>query len=367
MSSSDDASVQAKNFLVWMTAAAALFFSMLVIATYIFDPTGILASQWPGAGQVCLPGIRAEPRQVLPAQVRLQRPREVFLGTSRVAFGNAEADIRERLGPSVMNLGLSTATLPEVDGLLRYAWSVGPVQRAWIGLDYTMFYGDGLSRADLEWPSAASSDPGMALAIGLFHSNALSATLSLFRNPGACRSVPPWSVRGFAAPNLVGPDSPLATDRSQLRVNKKSLIGFLRRGDRASGAIAETKYHARVRDLVALLDAAKTRGVRIVLFIGPYHPRSFDAIAEAGFDTFFRRWRDDMAKVAGQADHPGLVFLDLVDRSTAFAGSAPECADSGNRHCGFFDLTHYRPSVGRAIIELALAAERDERSVRAAP
>jgi hypothetical protein len=114
-------------------------------------------------------------------------------------------------------------------------------------------------------------------------------------------------------------------------------------------------YRARLALLGALLREARQRGVRVVLFRNPSHPRYPGLLQEAALEEAHRRWRGDVRAIAAAAGD-GVVFIEPPEAALAAASSVEACRSAGQApQCPFYDITHYRPWVGRRILEQGAA------------
>ncbi|MGQ0590173.1 MAG: hypothetical protein ACT4N8_11700, partial [Sphingosinicella sp.] len=175
MSSSD---ARATSALAWLFGTVAIAAAALLLATWLVDPLG----QLPGA-RLCAPGMKRlgdETRDVLAV---MRQPQEAFLGTSRVARGFAHEDVEAMLRRPAANLGLSAASIEDVDHLARHAMRAAPVGRLWIGLDFAQFGGMAAPGRTLRLPTYDTSAEGVARRRARFDGEANRATHHLAIEP----------------------------------------------------------------------------------------------------------------------------------------------------------------------------------------
>ena len=335
MSSSD---ARATSALAWLFGTAALAAAALLLATWLVDPLG----QLPGA-RLCAPGMKRlgdEPRDML---TLTRQPREVFLGTSRVARGFAHEDVEALLDGPAANLGLSAASMAEVDRLARHALRNAPVWRLWIGLDFGQFGETTTPGRALEPRDEGLSPRAAALRRGLLDPEAARATLRLALEPGRCAR--PEAGRGgfpFRGPARErGADAPAFAHLTE-RVRREMR-------QRAASANAAA-YRADLARLAALLDDARRHGIQVVVFVNPSHPAYLQAVAEAGLEPRYQHWMESVARISRSRAR----FMD----ATGFAPVPQACAATGRPPCPFIDPVHYRPEVGRRILEATLDPSR---------
>ena len=336
MSSSDPAA--GRRFVIVTLTAAAVMLGGAIAATAFTDPTGLLgAGGWPGG--ICAPGIKSmDDRTLKPVMTAVHQPDQIILGSSRVVRGFDFRGLRPEDGV-VLNLGMTGATMTDIDTLARGAVDAAPIRRIWIGLDFgAVAFAD----TSLVEPSRPDPLPGFgsaALRHGLLSPGALKATLDLAGHPGACAR-PPFDARGFINP--VAGDSP----RPRAALPDGPTRTRLLRSWRLAPARRDANYAARMAELDRLLLHLNERGVDVVLYRSPSHPAYDALVAEAGLAALYRRWQADTDRIAARF---GLVLIpaDAPDflPELQVAGCRGDLAD-----CAFDDAVHFRPEVGAAIL-----------------
>jgi hypothetical protein len=311
MSSSD-----ARLYLVWFAAAAAVGFAAFLALHVGIDPYG----QMPRTAWLCGDGIK-DPRGAKRLIAPVRRPEEVLIGNSRVAAGFARRDVEALTGRRAANLALDNASLEEVEMLARHALAEAPVRRLWIGLDFAMFVD----------PASGVSEQRTPWLRGLLDPRAMAATVLVLRERERCRAA--IDRDGF----MIAPVPPRDADGDARTFKARDPSPFLGR----------RVQPGRSMSLVRLLDEAGALRVDTVVFLAPVHPAFRDELKRAGLEAAERQWRRDIARaVAGRAR---FVDMEAVELPAA-------CAASSAAACPFSDPLHYRPSVGRRLIEAGLAA-----------
>lgn len=338
---------RAGQFLRMFVAVATALVSSGAALTVAVDPSGLLHLQFPGLPRLCSPGISTPDRDTKPLLPRFIAPGEILLGTSRVGLGFAEVDVSRLLEPPVLNLGVRAATLADVRHLLGEATAAGGLRRAWLGLDYGMF------QSELQPPAlpSATSAPRAVTALrhGLANSSIIRRALAQLVDRRDC-TLPPHSVRGFR--NLPGGVDLARVELPTYRLEAEAADREWRLTQIAArDPIARAQiYRSRLRALQDTIAHARRHRVRLVLFLNPSDRGFHDLVDRAGLRASYNQWRVDMAALARRHR---LVLLDLSDMGNL--RGTPACG-RGSPSCDFFDLTHYRPHVGRYILRRGIAA-----------
>lgn len=337
-----------RRFLLIAASTAMLALLLLVVTTVLTDSRGLIAATFPGSPRLCAPGADHSPRELKPYLPLPLQPREILIGNSRVDAGFAESDAVALLRGPVLNLGVEGATMYEAARLTRHAWSVAPVKRVWLLLDFTMFEDDNRSLA-----IPRPRDPRLfAIRYGLLNSASLRRSLEYLVDPSRCAE-PLYTFTGFQNP-LTGAErrsGNAATFRHNGEVYAATYRQWFARdaGQRRSHA---GKQRALLR---ALIREARARGVQLVLFTAPVHPRYTQILEESGFGPDYRAWQRDVAALAAREGGGGVAFFDLSRHPALLIGTTePQCAEAGPPECAFYDPVHYRPALGRQILELIL-------------
>jgi len=340
-----------KRFIASFAGVAAGAVMFLLATALVTDPRGIVAPAFEGLPQLCAGGSSLESREVKPFLALAHRPREILVGNSRVQNGFGADDARERLRQPAVNLGLSGARLDELAALVRHAWTVAPVERVWLGIDYPMFALP--ARGELGIPSATDRRL-QALRYGVADPAAIRSAVEYLAGSEACRR-PTWTRLGFVLPQSTSPTRRQAYHRRR--------AAFLTQRQIDQGALRPAAERARIRQerhrlLRQLIREARARDVRLVLFIAPTSPEFGERLARAGLFEDHEAWRHEVAALAAAERHAGLVFLDIsTDPVVAEAARRRRCTEDAAPGCPFHDITHYRPAIGRRILDLGTAGD----------
>lgn len=344
MSSSDPAAA-GRRFVVTTLGSVVAMLGAIVAATAATDPTGLLvAGGW--APGLCAPGVKVmDDRDLKPVMSAVHRPDGIILGSSRVVRGFDGQGLNPEDG-MVLNLGMTGATMTDIDALARKAVDEAPVRRVWIGLDFGAVAMAEPALTDMPRPEPRGVDPRLAsLRRGLFSPEALKATLGLLRHPGACRA-PPFDARGFVRPGPGEPAGPRAV------LPDAAARARLFRVWRLTPARRDALYAARMETLERLLVHLRGRGIAVVLYRSPSHPAYDALVAEAGLGPLHRRWQADTGRLAARRG----VVLVAADAPGFVSGIDMPACPGARADCAFHDAVHFRPVVGAAILRRGRAA-----------
>lgn len=344
MSSSDPVAA-GRRFLIVTLATTALLLGGIIAATALTDPTGLLAAGgW--SGGICAPGVKSmDDRTLKPVMAAVHRPDQIILGSSRVVRGFDARGLRPEDGV-VLNLGMTGATMTDIDAIARGAVEEAPIRRIWIGLDFGAVAMAETSLIDPSRPEPFVGSRSASLRHGLLSPEALKATLGLARHPAAC-ATPPFDARAFVNPlagDLTRPRAALPDGPTRARVLRSWRLAPARRG---------AVYAARMAELDRLLLHLHDHGVDVVLYRSPSHPAYDALVAEAGLAPLHRRWQADTDRLAARF---GLVLIAADAPDFLSELEVPRC--SGVRtDCAFDDAVHFRPEVGAAILRAGRVAQ----------
>tara|TARA_R110001606_G_scaffold12306_11_gene53606 strand:+ start:27436 stop:28341 length:906 start_codon:yes stop_codon:yes gene_type:complete len=269
-------------------------------------------------------------------------PTEIITGSSRVIWGFRQTDMLNPAAATVLNVGLSGATMPDIDRIVRAAAASPTLERVWIGLDF-----GAVALAESRFPAAnlpteRTSPRLAAIRHGLLSPGALRATLEMVRHPQTCAE-PPFDRFGFANPGTA-PVHARSVAVLPGPAARSRLLGAWGR----SPPNREALYAREMARFTRLLADLKHQDIAVILYVGPTHPAYDSLVAEAGLVDFRARWRTEIVRTAREQ---GAVLVP-VDRPD-FLDSLPELpanCEAAAADCAFYDATHFRPFVGAAII-----------------
>lgn len=341
-------SSDAGRFLRWFFGLLAAGLGLLFLVTALVDPRGLVANSFPGVPLLCERGIVNSERHAKRPLIAIHRPREVMLGTSRVAWGFADTDAQALLEQPAVNLGIDGGSLEEIADHFRLAAESGTVRRVWIGLDFGMFHDEGRAPERQPGLPSAASAPIYGIADPSAVRHALRGLVT-----GQCHR-PRLDLLGFPQPGRADALAPEALDAARMASASRLTADNFRALMRAGPASRERRYRDRMSALARIAAEAGLRGIRLVLFVNPSHPSYLSALERAGAGGAYRRWQRDLDALYGRGREPALLFRDFTSLPEARVEDA--CESHGAAPCAFYDPVHYRPAaVGAAMLRSVLA------------
>lgn len=330
-------------YLRQVSGILLLLFAVGLLLTWIRDPLGILGTRR-ALPQLCADGIKTgQDRLAIPALAMRTKAEFIVTGTSRVKRGIVREHWREYVGAASVNLAMSGQTMDEAHRMIAPLLRRPGLRELWIGLDFGMFYGPAPVARVAPIGESSNSTSWAVYRAGLFHLPAIREALLSIASVRSCRA-PLRGVDGF----LDG----LTTE--QLDTHAWDVIGPMGRGTAryvGSGPRVLPLYRERLDLLVDLVRQAAKYHVRVKLFINPSAPGYAAALEVAGVSEVMTRWRADIARIAAAAATDGqLQFVDFSVLPPPVQEGEPVCRSAAQESCDFFDLTHYRPHIGRRII-----------------
>ena len=268
----------------------------------------------------------AKPLQILHVQ-----PRVVLLGSSRMRDGVDPVDISP-VDDEAYNYGVTALSMHEAEAYAEHATRVAPVERLIVGLDFFQFN-------DLQ-PYRAGFDRNLlrgGLGPYAFFRSSLSyvalaeSYATVMENRRAPEPIA-YLTNGFHDRDA----------RSQVPVEEAILAmaeDFYSRPD-FYGEM--TSIDASMDSLERMLAVSRERGIDVRVFLSPMHAAMHETVRQRGLWPLFEDWKRRVTEVAARVDTPVWDFSGYNEvTSVSFVDAS--------RY--YFDSSHYRPEIGRRIVE----------------
>ena len=337
MSSSDGkaGSKAARRFLAVFAAAATLSLALLLTLCWAIDPTGLLRAQGLSP-RLCGPGIANwDERHAKPLIAAGQQPAEIVLGSSRAARGFHP---RAFGGRRVANLAVSAGGVSDIDRIARFTLDRGGLRRAWIETDFLIFAAPEPSDSRMTFPGSHLSGRILALRYGLFDWRALGAAIEATVFFGTCRQ-PPLDGMGFRR-ERPQPPAPVQIS-AELRANLHKSWSQLKPAREAAVTARLERFDRLIADL-------RASDVDVVLFVSPIQSAQREAFSGTFYEPLYREWR---AAIAAIARRRGARLIASDDPAFLRTIPATSCPAAQAEDCLFYDMRHFRPVVGDAIVQ----------------
>lgn len=337
-----------RPFLLSFFGTAGLSVVALLIAAALVDSRGLVTAAFPWVPRICTLGADHQPREFKPFVALPFQPRELLVGNSRVDSGFAVSDVQDLLGGRVANLAVEGASMAEISALTRSGWEMAPVERVWLLLDFSMFEETNRSLAipksrNLRW---------VAMRYGIASPASLRRPLQYLLGDRGC-STRPYLASGFQNParhETRGPGTQALFSRTS-DIYQATYRRWLAREHKTR----ERNARSQLEMLRMLIREARARRVQLVLLTAPTHPQYAQILREVGYDSIQRRWHNEIRTLVRAERSSTLFFFDfsLRDRSMPMI-DPPTCETAGPPACIFHDPVHFRPKLGRRLLERAL-------------
>ncbi len=293
----------------------------VAVATFVLhhDPYWVATGE--DSGRV-RPALDTRTRFSKAVQLVARAPRRVLVGSSTVYRGLDPAMIDDDV--PTYNLGISSLRILEARHYVRHALRFAPVEEVVLGLDFFMF--------DAKQRTEPGFDPGLG---------GLDARIDM-----AFASVWSWHalLDAWRTGNRGTPTDGVWQHDGHKRSfprTAESNAALLESAKREYAAMDPTRGPG-LADLEALIALCAERAVRLRIFLTPVHASYRAAIAAAGREEDFSRWK---AGVLALATGKGVTILDMNLANPTI--DSPLTAST--RY--YIDPSHYSPLVGAAILE----------------
>lgn len=338
--------MQARRFLRGVSIGVILGLLGTTLPTVLVDPTGYLGAIWPAKPQVCARGISADSRVAKLLMVSAIRPREIFLGTSRIDRGFAYTDVVSLLKSPAVNVALDGASLAEIEATFFHALASGRLERAWIGIDFGLFV-QHAERHALPVPEG----PWSRLIAALWEGDSISSAYLALTDSQACK-LPLHDLFGFASTSARFERIKDLDWQTRVKLSKQGLRTHFARAAAMPARTSEAHAAEQWRILQRMIQAARREKVAMVFFVAPAHRYYRDAIASAGLAPALTQWRRDMAAFCQENR---TAFFDWSDYAAIQELNLEQCEPSADNECPMYDVNHFRPVLGRAMLARMLS------------
>ena len=317
------------NYLSRLGVITSAILAAIAGFTVVVDPFAIHRTPVRSGFNADKVALASYVRFAKPLQILRRQPEVVLLGTSRIRDGIDPVDLGG-VDAAAFNYGVPALSMIEAEAFAEHAIRVAPVRELIVGLDFFQFN-------DHE-PYQAGFDRDL-LGGGISFHAFFQATLSYVAVVQSWLTVAdnradPGSISyrsdGFRVRDELSPDD--IDDGILIDVQ-----GSAERYDRM-GSI-----DASLRALERMLSGASQRDVEVRLFFSPMHAALHEAICRRGSWSLFEQWKRDVLAIAHRTDTPVWDFSGYNEVTII-------PFDDAGRH--YFDGSHYRPEIGRRILDV---------------
>lgn len=328
------------------------------------------------------PEIGTRVRMVKPYQVVWVHPHALIVGNSRPELGLDPTlscwEPRER---PVYNMAIPGSSVYMQVRYAQHALSVSPIHLILYGVDFLDFLMDPAHLSDAPyWPEAHQEFEDRLRVTALDKPNKTywwqsikDHALALFTLDAFTDSVTTVIGQRYAATTRTPLGFNPATRYYQriIRTEGQHVL-FAQKEEELESTFERRKWvlfppgqhwSAQFEAVRQLKEEATRRGVRLVLFINPYHADYMDEIYHAGLWPLFEEWKRTLVRLAGSG-HP-VPLLDFSGYTRYTTEEPPPQGDTSDELQWFWEPAHYRRRLGALILSRVLNRPCSE--VRIAP
>ncbi len=373
--------MQARVYLL----TAALTVLVLALATIVFtvvvDPYRMFDTATVSGWNEMKPRVYLHANLAKTYQLERIAPKTLLLGNSRVEVGfDPESDAWPHDARPVFNGGQAGTDLFTSWALLRDAVAVNPPRTIIVGLDIVDFLQPGNGKR-VGFPLSIANrmlvdDEGRPnpLRPSQRRKDLLATTLTIDALLDSLATVVSQEPSSNVTMTPYG-FNPLQETNAHLRRSGQH-------GHFAEKTTSYEKQFARLtaRDfsdpnavanftaLNAILDVAREKKIRVVLFIHPYHAEFLDVLQKAGLTASFARWKETLGQlVAARAGGQPLALIDFSEPSDVTREAVPPPRDVHTVMRWYWESGHYKAALGDKMIPRLMGAEDTFGKILSAP
>lgn len=310
--------MQPRRFARWVVFTLVVPAAVIACAVAGADPYGLWREYVPGRAN---PPLENRMRFTKSLQVFAQRPDTVFIGSSVVYRGLDPADLADG---SVYNLGISSLRIVEAESYVRAILRGQRPKLIVMGVDYFAF--DSVIRTEPGFDSTLDRPeyPLKAAFAALLSTHAIKDAWRSVRT-GAIDRDGEWRRNGYKATR-----HRTAAEVEEILRSAEEFFGKAR--------IARSELPALTR----IIEMTQREGVRLILFVPPYHSRWIDASEKSRQALGFDAW---LAAITEIAKTHGAELWDFARANPWSRGPMGVGSD------WYIDASHFSPLMGRWIMQ----------------
>ncbi len=373
--------MQARIYL--LTAALTVLILTLATAafTIVVDPYRMFDTAAMAGWNEIKPRVYSQANLAKTYQLERIAPKTLLLGNSRVEVGfDPESEQWPESARPVFNGGQAGTDLFTSWALLRDAVAVRPPRTIIVGLDIIDFLEPDNARR-IEFPKEIADrmlvdDEGRPnpLRAAQRRKDLLATTLTidalldsfttiLSQDPSASATMTPYGFNPLRETNAYLRRSGQHEHFAEKTRAYEKQFARLKAQD-----FANPDAIANFRALDAILDVARDKHCRVVLFIHPYHAQFMDVMQKAGLTGSFVSWKAALtAYVAARATGQALTLVDFSEPSDFTREAVPAPDDLRTVMQWYWEAGHYKAALGDKMIPRLMGAETSFGKVLNAP
>lgn len=363
--------MQARIYLL----TAALTILVLTLATVAFtivvDPYRMFDTAQVAGWNEMKPRVYSQANLAKTYQLERIAPKTLLLGNSRVEVGfDPESEHWPESARPVFNGGQAGTDLFTSWALLRDAVAVKPPRTVIIGLDIIDFLQPAKDRR-IEFPKDIADrmlvdDEGRTnpLRANQRRKDLLASTLTidalldsfttvLSQHPSESATMTPYGFNPLKETNAyIRRSGQYGHFAEKTTSYEKQFARF------TAQDFANPEAVANFRALDEILNVARDKHIRVVLFIHPYHAQFMDVMQKVGLTSTFARWKDVLASyAAARATGQALTLVDFSEPSDITREAVPPPDDLRTVMQWYWEAGHYKAALGDKMIPRLMGEE----------
>jgi hypothetical protein len=349
--------MSSQRYLFWFFGFGAVFVLLSVALAVIADPYYVFGTPSIASVNIIKPRVYQQAEIAKKYQLSRIRPRTLLLGNSRVEIGlNPESSIWPASMRPVFNAALAGAGLDKELGMLRQSLASGDLRTVILGVDFADFLARSpvpIQVQDEAMPSLSPSWPlnwRDPLVSSLTISSLTDSFTTLFNQDSATGVT--MTPAGF---------NPLHEYKIHVRrvgyreLFRQKLAAYCR--DYARMIAFDPAMADSTPGLVylrKLIDVALAHGIRVILFIHPYHGQYLDLLHELGFWESFESWKRSLSRLVEDERHQHDTVIRLFDFSGYNAFTTEPLPGAGTTAPDmrwYWEPGHYKSGLGELMLK----------------
>ncbi|MFD0673659.1 hypothetical protein [Cohnella sp. GCM10027633] len=317
---------------------------VIILLNLLVDPYGVWRSPVDRNLNLKKPNLFTHQRMLKAADIIHDKPKVVFLGSSKVQNGLEPDDYFRLTGKPAYNLGMGGAVMSEQLAYLKHALYNQPsLNTVVIGLDFRSF--NRFRPVTPDYDEARLQIPSLLLSPDFF-----KTTITLDAIKESINTIKANKDSNYPE-NVFNRNGKRTEQSLQAENGGRNMIDIFAGYWSASMNSTETykTYELSEQyldDFKAIVELCKDKRIKLLVFVSPSHASLVESIRVAGQWDNYEQWKRKLVEITPLWDFSGYNSIT----------SEPIT----NQMQNYWDSTHYRKNVGKMVLERMLAIN-DER------
>jgi hypothetical protein len=280
-------------------------------------------------------------------------PDTLLMGNSRVEIGfNPSSPQLKAIGSKIYNLGVPGASFLKQIAYANRVIEKGHVKTVLFGVDFIDFLYSKKNPSIQQFPSnITGKNKIIEYAEAIFSlDGAISSVKTLFNQQYNN------STREYNGFNPARNYLPIIQHEGVSVLFQQKTTELMARFKKNTFSSDSPITLLRMDALTKFLAQCKEKGIKVYLFINPYHARYYRAIDKSGLSDSFNSWQIDLAKIAEQNSR--LTFRNFTHFGNYDQEVVPGLGIKGKPLKWYWEPAHYRQELGDKMLESLLRQEK---------